>query len=434
MRLSLTAVVSSVVAAALAAAVATGARAQTSEQAMLVSALEADARNASTLYATGLLHGCNAANCARLWSSTDSGGTWVELRAEGWEGGAVKSSGGQLWSLAPRGLLRSIDGGKTFRMVASTEETRDMAIDFESERVVVTTVSSAESRDLKTGDLRESAPLAYPNSAISLAKGNSGTELYVIGMRENGTTELLHCDARLSCEVASRGQLQQVLPSPDYASDGSLLIVSAGQLFKSTDRGRTLQPLPGSPSAVGFTTISGVQFSKDFKSGRGAIFVSIISGSSDPNAGVHIGEGWEGPWARRGDGWPTGAGGAAMTESSRGLVAAYISVSDQRAGVLCLRATTWDECEQPPSAGSATTSVSASTSSVSEKESTDPVTSTSARDGREDRDGNALGDRPNGSRASPIGIAVVALVVAVAVSALIRRQRSSASRISADGE
>lgn len=210
------------------------------------------------------LQGCSQ-NCLHLWVSHNGGSSWSQSPANGWAGGrpviAVDGSGHDVLVAASGSELQmSHDGGGTWSNVASNGTalpaispafagTGAVAVANPQGHDYVFSGGAAQAVGGSAGAYTDLefmyAPSAGRFAPVLLSAEDSHSQLPVIEQ----------CTAGFSCSAPTTlagstnfSAPAALLPSTDYASDGTVFAQTGRGIYKSTDGGAAFSPLAIVPS------------------------------------------------------------------------------------------------------------------------------------------------------------------------------------------
>lgn len=228
-----------------------------------------DYSNDHTVFASGSsTQACgNPALCFVLFRSTDGGATWTGLKASRFGGGTILlppsfPADGTIFAAGALGLQRSDDGGASFHVVVpgaapaavSPQSTR-------GDTRIVVGLDPLVVYDSTTGSITPGPVLpAGLTSVDSLAYAGSGSVLFVAAEKIDPvaaasgsvTSAVVRCAVSAGCATVASAVTSglELVPSPAYDIDHTLVAYAGSVMLRSQDGGATFT---GVPSPAGTT-------------------------------------------------------------------------------------------------------------------------------------------------------------------------------------
>lgn len=242
-----------------------------------VFSIQVDARRPASVFASA---------CSGLYASADGASHWQQLPTPK---GAFRT-----WFVAldPRhadvvfagttaGLLRSDNGGKTFRLV-STEAIRSIAFDrIVAERIFFASTTAGLMLSTDGGRTLHASNAGFTNRSFTALTGTHGV-LYASSVFEPGSGGVYRTDnygLRWLSTGADRAgqQIRLIRVAPDQP--GTVFAAGYHGLLKSKDNGKTWTTMPSPPTEGPFTALAALGHDTVFAGTSQGLFVSRAGGA-----------------------------------------------------------------------------------------------------------------------------------------------------------
>lgn len=304
-------------------------------------------------------------SCAHLWVSRDGGSTWHRVPATGWDGGrpviAVDARGHDvLYSGSSSSLLRSDDAGATWTAVG-TNGTPAVSSTYATDGGAIA-VAVAQGGDYILHDSGQTTAsgsggtlfdMSYAYAPSFPSAGRYAPVLLTAEDKNQRLPVIQQCTASYVCSGSTTlsgavyfSSPVTLLPSSDYANDGTVFAQSGRGIYKSTDGAVSFTPIPlGDPSATATATpmlalAPGYKEQSSVKTAWAAVF-QIFQNKTDPKQS-HAGGGLfrtddgGGSWHAVATPGPFDGGAVAVAAAPDGrLFGGYVGGTASNAGLVC---------------------------------------------------------------------------------------------------